>query len=77
MPSSVVTRVPGKINLQLSVGPLQSDGYHPVATVFQAVSIFDDIKVAISEKPGITLHATKASDHLPLDRNNLAFKAQN
>lgn len=66
MPSSVVTRVPGKINLQLSVGPLQSDGYHPVATVFQAVSIFDDIKVAISEKPGITLHATKASDHLPL-----------
>jgi len=75
MPSSVVTRVPGKINLQLSVGPLQSDGYHPVATVFQAVSIFDDIKVAISEKPGITLHATKDSDHLPLDKNNLAFKA--
>jgi len=75
MPLSVVTRVPGKINLQLSVGPLQSDGYHPVATVFQAVSIFDDIKVAISEKPGITLHSTKASDHLPLDKNNLAFKA--
>ena len=75
MLSSVVTRVPGKINLQLSVGPLQSDGYHPVATVFQAVSVFDDIKIAISHESGITLNSTKASDYLPLDRNNLAYKA--
>ena len=75
MPPSVVTRVPGKINLQLSVGPLQSDGYHPVATVFQAVSVFDDIKIAISHESGITLNSTKASDYLPLDRNNLAYKA--
>ena len=75
MPSSVVTRVPGKINLQLSVGPLQSDGYHPVATVFQAVSVFDDIKIGISHESGITLNSTKASDYLPLDRNNLAYKA--
>jgi 4-diphosphocytidyl-2-C-methyl-D-erythritol kinase len=67
--------VPGKINLQLSVGPLQSDGYHPVATVFQAVSVFDDIKIAISHESGITLNSTKASDYLPLDRNNLAYKA--
>lgn len=75
MLSSVVTRVPGKINLQLSVGPLQSDGYHPVATVFQAVSIFDDVKISLSNDPGITLHSAKQSDHLPLDKNNLAFKA--
>jgi 4-diphosphocytidyl-2-C-methyl-D-erythritol kinase len=54
---------------------LQSDGYHPVATVFQAVSVFDDIKIAISHESGITLNSTKASDYLPLDRNNLAYKA--
>ena len=75
MPSSVVTRVPGKINLQLSVGPLQRDGYHPVATVFQAVSIFDDVKIALSDKPGITIHSAKSDERLPLDKNNLAFKA--
>ena len=75
MPSSVVTRVPGKINLQLSVGPLQRDGYHPVATVFQAVSIFDDVKIALSGKPGITIHSAKSDERLPLDKNNLAFKA--
>lgn len=75
MPSSVVTRVPGKINLQLSVGPLQRDGYHPVATVFQAVSIFDDVKIALSDKSGISIHSAKSDERLPLDINNLAFKA--
>lgn len=75
MLSSVVTRVPGKINLQLSVGPLQRDGYHPVATVFQAVSIFDDVKIALSDKSGISIHSAKSDERLPLDNNNLAFKA--
>lgn len=76
MPSYVVTRAPGKINLQLSVGPLQSDGYHPVATVFQAVSLFDDVKIALSDHSGISLTATgKVSELLPLDKNNLAYKA--
>ena len=76
MPSSAVVRVPGKINLQLSVGPLQRDGFHPVATVFQAVSLCDDVKVAISGHEGIQLSVTgKNSDHIPLDENNLAYKA--
>lgn len=76
MPSYVVTRAPGKINLQLSVGPLQSDGYHPVATVFQAVSLFDDVRISFADKPGISLKASgKVSELLPLDKNNLAFKA--
>ena len=76
MPSYVVTRAPGKINLQLSVGPLQADGYHPVATVFQAVSLFDDVRISFADKSGISLKASgKVSDLLPLDKNNLAFKA--
>ncbi|MFM1967192.1 MAG: hypothetical protein RL590_49 [Actinomycetota bacterium] len=76
MPSYVVTRAPGKINLQLSVGPLQADGYHPVATVFQAVSLFDDVRISSSDKPGISLTASgKVSELLPLDKNNLAYKA--
>ena len=71
MSSSVVVRVPGKINLQLSVGPLQGDGFHPVATVFQAVSIFDDVTVAITDDQGIHLSLTgKHNDLLPLDRTN-------
>ena len=76
MSSAVTVRVPGKINLQLSVGPLQSNGFHPVATVFQAVSIFDDVRVSVTDEPGIRIHSTgKHLDHLPLDHTNLAYKA--
>lgn len=76
MSSAVTVRVPGKINLQLSVGPLQNNGFHPVATVFQAVSIFDDVRVLVMDEPGIHIHSTgKHLDHLPLDHTNLAYKA--
>ena len=76
MSSAVTVRVPGKINLQLSVGPLHSNGFHPVATVFQAVSIFDDVRVSVTDQPGIHLNSTgKHLDHLPLDHTNLAYKA--
>jgi 4-diphosphocytidyl-2-C-methyl-D-erythritol kinase len=47
----VTVRVPAKVNLQLSVGPRESDGYHQLVTVFQAISIFDDVTVKIAE-PG-------------------------
>ena len=42
----VVARVPAKVNLQLAVGPLGNDGFHEVTTVFQAISLFDDVTVA-------------------------------
>ena len=38
----VRVRVPAKINLALRVGAPRADGYHPLATVYQAVSLYDD-----------------------------------
>ena len=38
---SVTVRVPAKVNLQLSVGPRESDGFHNLVSVFQAIAIFD------------------------------------
>ena len=50
MLDSVTVRVSGKVNLALNVGPLREDGYHSLATVFQAVSIYDDLTVtAVAE----------------------------
>lgn len=73
----VVVRVPGKVNLQLSVGPLGSDGFHEVVSVFQAISIFDDVTVRHApEGDGITLTASGPTSHgVPLDSSNLAYKA--
>src|SRR5579862_589974 len=36
---------PAKINLFLSVGPRDSRGYHPLRTIFQAVSLYDFLDV--------------------------------
>ena len=73
----VVARVPAKVNLQLSVGPLGSDGFHEVTTVFQAISLFDDVTVATAlEGEGIKISISgQTSSGVPADSSNLAVKA--
>lgn len=73
----VVARVPAKVNLQLSVGPLGADGYHEVTSVFQAISLFDDVTVATAlPGTGITISITgETSKGVPTDSSNLAIKA--
>jgi 4-diphosphocytidyl-2-C-methyl-D-erythritol kinase len=66
-------RVPAKINLHLGVGPLRADGYHELETVFQAISLYDEL----TAEPGpLSLSITgEGADELPLDEGNLAVKA--
>jgi 4-diphosphocytidyl-2-C-methyl-D-erythritol kinase len=42
--TSVTVQAPAKINLSLAVGPPRDDGYHSLATVYQAVSLFDRVQ---------------------------------
>jgi len=73
----VIARVPAKVNLQLAVGPLGADGFHEVTTVFQAISLFDDVTVeTAAENNGISIQITgQASTGVPSDNSNLAVKA--
>ena len=77
VPNCVVVRVPGKINLQLSVGPKGEDGFHGVVTVFQAISLFDDVTVTRGDfDTGISVQIT--GDHtqgVPTDVTNLCVRA--
>lgn len=75
--NSVTVKVPAKVNLQLSVGPRESDGYHNLVSVFQAVSIFDEITLTKShEGSGITIAVTGDQTHgVPEDGSNLAVRA--
>jgi len=78
MPVKKVTvRVPAKINLQLSVGPREADGYHNLVTVFQAISIFDEVTVEFtSANGGVTISVIGEQTHgVPADASNLAIKA--
>ncbi|MEJ6577347.1 MAG: 4-(cytidine 5'-diphospho)-2-C-methyl-D-erythritol kinase [Actinomycetota bacterium] len=73
----VVVRVPAKINLQLAVGPLGQDGFHEVTTVFQAISLFDDVSVKFAtENSGTQLTLSGATaGGVPTDDENLAIRA--
>lgn len=76
---AVSVRVPAKVNLHLGVGPLRDDGYHDLVTVYQALSLYDDVTVARAAALGVTLRreggrGADAAD-VPLDDDNLAIKA--
>jgi len=74
--NSVTVRVPAKVNLQLSVGAKEADGYHNLVSVFQAISIFDDVTIKFAEPgSGLTISVSGEQTHgVPADANNLAAK---
>jgi len=73
----VVVRTPAKVNLQLAVGPLGEDGFHEVTTVFQAISLFDDVSIKLAkQESGTSLTLSGAtSGGVPIDDENLAIRA--
>ena len=70
----VTARVPAKVNLELMVGPRRADGFHHLATVFQAVGLHDDITVEAADDWGVTVNGPYA-DQVPADDTNLAMRA--
>jgi 4-diphosphocytidyl-2-C-methyl-D-erythritol kinase len=62
------------VNLHLSVGDARQDGYHELVTVFQALSLVDDVTVVAAEEPGIEVSGDGA-DSVPTGPSNLAWKA--
>jgi 4-diphosphocytidyl-2-C-methyl-D-erythritol kinase len=72
----VTVRAPAKLNLQLSVGQPGPDGYHELATVFQAVGLYDELTASPSGGGGIRVTAEGGqADHVPTDATNLAARA--
>jgi 4-diphosphocytidyl-2-C-methyl-D-erythritol kinase len=71
---SVTVRVPGKVNLYLAVGDRRDDGYHELTTVFQAVSLLDELTVRNADVLSLEL-VGEGADKLPTDGRNLAWQA--
>jgi 4-diphosphocytidyl-2-C-methyl-D-erythritol kinase len=72
--AAITVRVPAKINLQLAVGPVGEDGYHPLVTVFHAISLFDTITVRQADRTKVTV-AGEGAAAVPLGHTNLAVRA--
>ena len=75
-PVGVHVRAPAKINLALKVGAPRPDGYHPLATVYHAVSLYDDVHAEWAEPDEFELEVSgEGVADVPLDDNNLALRA--
>lgn len=74
-PTSVVARAPGKVNVCFRVGALQKDGYHSVATLYQAVSVFDTVTATHAPDFSVSVSGAFDATGLPTDDRNLALRA--
>jgi 4-diphosphocytidyl-2-C-methyl-D-erythritol kinase len=77
-------RVPAKLNLFLSVRGIRDDGYHELVTVFQSVSLHDELRCALVGLPGRRHHPAGrrrmrlelwADPAVPQGDDNLALRA--
>ena len=73
----VTVRAPAKINLHLGVGQPRPDGYHPLATAYQAISLFSCVSAITADHWSVTCTAAEGIDVslVPLDETNLALRA--
>ncbi len=78
MPETLTVAACAKINLTLDVFSKRADGYHSLASIFQAVSLRDVIRLTrqAEGEPEVTLvcHAPDSAS-VPDDATNLAFRA--
>jgi 4-diphosphocytidyl-2-C-methyl-D-erythritol kinase len=71
----VHVRAPGKINVFMRVGAVMDDGYHDVATAYQAVSLYEDVRAYPADDFSVTFSGSVDTSSLPTDGTNLAIKA--
>ncbi len=64
-----------KINLSLVVYPPRQDGYHPLCSVFQNISLADEMFITSSFNKGLDIISD--NNNLPTNENNILFKVYN
>ncbi|WP_210438855.1 4-(cytidine 5'-diphospho)-2-C-methyl-D-erythritol kinase [Nocardioides xinjiangensis] len=74
---STTVRAAAKINLHLGVGAPREDGFHPLDTVYQAISLYDDVTVAEAEEDSLSVAGSAYIDvrDVPGDASNIAVRA--
>ena len=65
---TVAVSAPAKINLSLGVGPRRADGYHSLATVYQAVGLYDQVTVHDADEVTVAMRGRRAGCRRPTCR---------
>ncbi len=74
-PRLVQARAPGKINVFLEVGTLGADGYHEIATAYQAVSLYEEVRASHASDFSVSFTGSVDLTGLRTDGSNLAIRA--
>lgn len=74
---TLTVRAPAKINLHLGVGAPRPDGFHPLTSVYQAVGVYDDLRIADSDGWSVDVTVADWMDrsHVPLAGDNIVDRA--
>lgn len=67
----LVVRTPAKLNLFLDVGKLREDGFHPIDSIFQAVSLYDELEFIPIPGEGIEL----VEEGIAAGKKNIVYQA--
>lgn len=88
--TAVSVHAPGKVNMYLAVGDVHPDGYHPLTTLFAAVSLTETVTVSEGQTQGLSLSMDIVPGSLvdqqmqagqfdpadvPMDERNLVYRA--
>ncbi len=71
----VHARAPGKVNVFLKVGAVMEDGYHDLATAYQAVSLFEEVRATPASDFSVEFSGSIDTSGLSTGGSNLAIKA--
>ena len=69
----IKVKCPAKINLDLKVFPVQENGFHPIKSIMQTISLFDYLTIKISNGNQIKLYGN--NNEIPYDEKNICYKA--
>ena len=71
------TKAYAKINLTLDIPSIREDGYHELCSVFQTVSLYDELEISVSESEKNEIILTCNEPNIPCNEKNLCWKAAN
>lgn len=64
-----------KINITLDIPKIREDGYHELCSVFQTVSLHDELEINVSESSKNEIVLTCNTPNVPCDEKNLCWRA--
>ena len=62
-----------KVNLALEVLRLRRDGYHEIETIFQTISLADELEISLNRTGKVIIECN--DPEIPTDESNLCFRA--